>query len=247
MTNVVLLHGFPLSSAMWRQQADALAAAGHAVLLTDLPGFGTTSVLDAPPAMSAMADWVSAQMELLGMDSAVVVGLSMGGYVAMELLRRNPAMVSALVLCDTKASADGPEARANRERIAEAVLEAGSTRSLARTMPETLLGEGSRANRPDLIDRVTEWIDSADPRAVAWAQRAMAARHEAFDVLASAQIPTMIIWGSQDVVSVRADQEAMLEAAPHARFEVVESAGHLSSVEQPDRVSTLLLEFVGSL
>jgi pimeloyl-ACP methyl ester carboxylesterase len=247
MTNVVLLHGFPLSSAMWRQQADALAAAGHGVLLTDLPGFGTTKVLDTPPTMSAMADWVRAQMDLLGMDSAVVVGLSMGGYVAMELLRRSPHSVSALVLCDTKAGADSPEARANRERIAESVLEARSTRALARTMPASLLGQSTQKNRPDLTDIVANWIDSADPVAVSWAQRAMAARHEAFDVLASAQIPTLIIWGAQDVVAVRADQEAMLDVVPHARFEIVEAAGHLSPVEQPDRVSTLLLEFVGSV
>jgi pimeloyl-ACP methyl ester carboxylesterase len=247
MTNVVLLHGFPLSSAMWRQQADALASAGHGVLLTDLPGFGTTAVLDAPPTMGAMADWVVAQMDLLGMDSAVVVGLSMGGYVAMELLRRSPSRISALVLCDTKAGADGPEARANRERIAESVLESRSTRALARTMPGTLLGESTQTNRPDLIDTVSQWIDSADPVAVSWAQRAMAARHEAFDVLATAQIPTLIIWGAQDVVAVRADQDAMLDVVPHARFEIVEAAGHLSPVEQPDRVSTLLLEFIGSV
>jgi pimeloyl-ACP methyl ester carboxylesterase len=247
MTNVVLLHGFPLNSAMWRDQAESLAAAGHSVLLTDLPGFGNSAVLDASPTMAAMADWVSAQMDLLGMDSAVVVGLSMGGYVAMELLRRDPTRISALVLCDTKAGADGPEARANRERIAESVLEARSTRSLARTMPESLLGQSTRTDRPDVAQIVAEWIESADPRAVAWAQRAMAARHESFDVLAAAQIPTLIVWGSEDVVSGRADQDAMLEVMPQARFEIVEAAGHLSPVEQPDRVSALLLEFIGSV
>jgi pimeloyl-ACP methyl ester carboxylesterase len=247
MANVVLLHGFPLSGAMWTDQAHALASQGHRVLVTDLPGFGGTAPPEVNPDLAVMAQWVESQMGLLEMDSAVIAGLSMGGYVAMEMLRRSPHLVAALVLCDTKASADSDAARADRERIASSVLQSGSTDVLARSMPESLLGESTRRSNVDIARTVRQWIAAADPRGVAWAQRAMAERPDSLDTLRAVQVPALIIWGEEDTVSPWEEQQAMLDVMEGARLERIRSAGHLSPVEQPSMVSRALVDFVSAV
>ena len=109
---VVLLHAFPMDSALWASQRRALAGEGFRVVSPDLPGFGGSAPSRSAPSLDVMADEVAALMEELGIDRAVVGGLSMGGYVAMAMLRRHPARIAGLVLADTKAAADTPEAAA---------------------------------------------------------------------------------------------------------------------------------------
>lgn len=243
---VVLLHGFPLSGAMWHEQAHRLTQAGHRVLVVDLPGFGSTPTPQGAPDLSVHAESVVAQMQRAGMARAVVVGLSMGGYVAMELLRMAPDRVEALVLCDTKATADSVEAAALRERIAQSVLAEGSTEALARTMPDTLLGETTLHTRPDLREQMAGWIRDADPAAVAWAQRAMARRPDSLPTLSAARVPSLIVWGEEDAISGWPEQEAMLAALTQGRLARIAHAGHMSPNEQPDAVERALLEFLQS-
>ena len=158
-----------------------------------------------------MARDVLGILDRIGVNSAVVVGLSLGGYVAMELVRQDASRIAGLALIDTKASADTDEARANRLRVAEQVLEAGSTVALARAMLPGLLGATTHDERPEVVERVRGWIEEADPAGVAWAQRAMAARPESFADLASLTVPALVLWGAEDTLG------AARRAGPHGR------------------------------
>ncbi|HEX6338753.1 MAG TPA: alpha/beta hydrolase [Jiangellaceae bacterium] len=243
---LVLLHAFPLSRAMYAEQLTGLADRAR-VIVPDLRGFGDSpGPGDADPSVDAMADDVAALLDRLGVQTCVVGGLSMGGYVAMAMLRRHRERITAAVLMDTKAGADGDEARANRERVASAVLEQGS--AALRPMLDSLLGETTRQDRPGTVEQVTEWLDAVRPDGVAWAQRAMAARPESFDTLRGSGVPGFVIVGEEDEVSPHEDAVAMAEAfVPPAPVYVIPAAGHLSAVENPDAVTGALRDVLRHL
>lgn len=248
---VVLLHAFPLDKRLWDDVVDAVAEAGWDVVVPDLRGFGESAFgedgPDDEPSLAWMARDVLGMLDRLSVSSAVVVGLSLGGYVAMELVRQDASRVAALGLVDTKASADTDEARANRLRVAEQVLEAGSTTALARASLPGLLGTTTQATRPDVVTRVRGWIEEADPAGVAWAQRAMAARPDSHRDLAALAVPALVLWGEEDALSGREEQDSMVEALRDARFVVVPGCGHLSAVEAPEAVATALVDFLADV
>ncbi len=241
---VVLLHAFPCDHTMWDAQAAALVAAGHRVIRPDLPGFGASEVPAAAPGLDHTADEVAALLAQLGVQRAAVAGLSLGGYVAMAMLRRHPGLFGSLILADTKAGADAEQAREGRRAMAAAVVAAGSTEPVVDAMLTGLLGGTTRDQRPEVVARVRGWVLRAEPAAIEWTQHAMLARPDSHADLAGFAGPAMIVWGSQDSLSPRPDQDAMLVAMPQARFELIEGSGHLSAVERPDAVSAALLDFL---
>jgi pimeloyl-ACP methyl ester carboxylesterase len=239
---LVLLHGFPLDHRMWLAAAEQVAG-GRTVLAVDLPGAGPGAdpVLPQPPSIEAAADAVADALADAGVSRAVVAGLSMGGYVALALLDRHPGRVAGLGLVDTKSTADAPEARANRLRIADEA-ERGATVDPVRPMATTLVGETTRASRPEVAEQVAAWIDEQSPAAVAWAQRAMAARPDRTAVLAGWAGPVTVVVGDEDTVTPLDAARHMAQAAPQAQLVVVPRAGHLSALEQPDVVGLALAE-----
>ncbi|MBO3744537.1 alpha/beta fold hydrolase [Streptosporangiaceae bacterium NEAU-GS5] len=244
-TPVVLLHAFPLSCAMWLAQREGLASVCR-VVTPDLRGFGGTRLGDDPPSLDLMADDVAALLDEEGVDRAVVGGQSMGGYVTMAFCRRHPDRVLGVILADTKAVADVDAARANRERIAQAVLN-GENGVLVDEVLPTLLGPTTKARRAMVSGRVRGMVQSAPAPAVAWAQRAMAARPDSFDTLRALKAPALVLVGEEDELSPRSDAEAMTEAIPDARLTVIERAGHLSAVEDPEAFNRAVADFVKGL
>lgn len=243
---LVLLHAFPLSRAMYAEQLAGLANRAR-MIVPDLRGFGDSpGPGDADPSVDAMADDVAALLDRLAVRSCVVGGLSMGGYVAMAMLRRHRERITALVLMDTKASADGDEARTNRERVARAVMEQGS--AALHPMLDSLLGETTRRERPGTVDQVTEWLDAVRPDGVAWAQQAMAARPASFGTLRDSRLPGFVIVGEEDELSPHEDAVAVAQAfVPPAPVYVIPGAGHLSAVENPDGVTGALRDVLRHL
>jgi pimeloyl-ACP methyl ester carboxylesterase len=242
---VILLHAFPMDSALWAAQRRPLVEAGLRVITPDLPGFGGSPVSQEPPSLDAMADAVAELMDGLGIESAVVGGLSMGGYVTMAMLRRHPNRLAGIVLADTRAVADTPEAAANRMRMAAEVEAAGSAVGVADSMLPNLLGPTTRDTRPEVVAAVRRWIGAQPPGGVAWAQRAMATRPDSVADIAGFGGPVLVVYGEEDAIAPAADAEVMASAArtggsPTAVVEVA-GAGHLTAVEDPDAVTRALL------
>lgn len=237
-TPIVLLHAFPLDHRMWDDVAVDLART-HDVLTPDLPVAPGEPLPDA--SLDHAADHVAAAVRAAGHASAVVAGLSMGGYVALALLERHPDLVAALALVDTKATADTPEARAKRLRVADEVQAAGAVDPVL-GMVEVLLGESTRSARPEVVERVTAWIADQHPARVAWAQRAMAARPDRTAVLRGFGGPVTVVVGDEDTVTGTDAAEQMTAVSEQALLVVVPRAGHLSAVEDPAAVRTALVE-----
>jgi pimeloyl-ACP methyl ester carboxylesterase len=243
---LVLLHAFPLSSAMWLDQRDGLSAVAR-VITPDQRGFGGTPLGDDPPSLEVAADDVAELLDRLDLGQVVIAGLSMGGYLAMALLRRHPERIKALVLADTKANADAEAARANRERIAAAVESDDASTVLIDEVLPSLLGSTTVASRPLVSGRVRGLVQAAPPAAVAWAQRAMAARPDSFDLLRGFDRPALVIVGAEDALAPPSDAQAMADALPQGRLVLVPEAGHLTAVETPESFNAAVAGFLAEL
>lgn len=241
---VVLLHALATTSAMWRDQRAALRRAGHLVLTPDLRGHGGTPLGTAAPSLDVVADDLARTLDRHGIDSAVLAGSSMGGYVALEFLRRHPGRVRALALLGTRATADDDAAAAARlafaDRIRDPALRPGL---LAATTPR-LVGATTRATRPDVLARVSALAHSVDPAAVAWAQRAIAARADSVALLRSVTAPSVVVAGAEDELVAVEEAELMADALPRGRLVVVPDAGHLTPVEAPAAVTAAITELI---
>lgn len=248
---LVLLHGFPLDSRMWHDVV-ALLPGEHSVIALDLPGMGEspsgpdvarTLGTDATPSIDVSADAVAATLRALGVERAVVAGLSMGGYVVLALLERHPGLLAGAALLDTKAGADAPAAVENRLRIADEV-EANLNVDAVLNMRRALLGETNRELRPDLVERLDGWIRDQGPAGVAWCQRAMAARPDRFAALGAFDGPVAVIVGDQDELSPVGQAQSMVDAARDATLSVVPRAGHMTTIEAPEPVAAALAALV---
>lgn len=238
-TPLVLLHAFPVDSRMWGDVA-ALLPSGGPVLAVDLPGMGAARGADdsGGPSLEAAADAVAAAVGAAGHARAVVAGLSMGGYVALALVERHPALVAGLGLLDTKAVADPPDAQANRLRVADAVTAAGTVDEVL-PMAGTLLGATTRGRGPEVERRVAGWIAEQEPSGVAWSQRAMAARPDRSHLLAGYRGPALVLVGAEDGPTPPAVAQPMADALGVTPV-VVPGAGHLTAVEAPSAVAGAL-------
>jgi pimeloyl-ACP methyl ester carboxylesterase len=245
-TPLVLLHAFPLDGRMWEPQVEALAGS-YQVIVPDLRGFGTARDQAVEEAgMDLLADDVARLLDDRGLDQVILGGLSMGGYVALAFVRRHADRLGGLLLLDTKSGADSEQAWADRRAMAERVLAEG-TGFLPDAMLPRVLGKTSLEERPELVERVAAMIREQDPRAVAGAQRGMAARRDSADVLAGIAVPTLVVTGEEDAITGPELGRELAAAIPDARFLLVERAGHLSSLERPEVVNEALLDFLAPI
>jgi pimeloyl-ACP methyl ester carboxylesterase len=230
---------------MWLAQREGLAPVCR-VVTPDLRGFGGSRLGEDDPSLDLMADDVARLLDDEGVDRAVIGGQSMGGYVTMAFCRRHPDRLLGVVLADTKAAADTEPAKANRERIARTVIDDGTAVLVDEVLP-ALVGTTTKQRRAMVAGRVRGLVQSAPPAAVAWAQRAMAGRPDSFDTLRALKVPALVVVGEEDELSPKADAEAMADAIPGATLTVIEKAGHVSAIEQPEAFNQAVKEFVAAL
>lgn len=239
---LVLLHGFPLDHRMW-DGVVALLPADVTVVVPDLPGLGASPLdPDLEPSVESSADAVAAAVREAGIESAVVAGLSMGGYVAMALAERHPDLVAGLALVDTRSTPDSAEARSKRLRVADEVLAAHSVAAVSDV--SALVGATTRSHRPDVVARLESWAREQSPEGVAWSQRAMAARPDRSAVLSTLAGPSTVVVGEEDELTPPTAAEHMVALLTGAHYVVVPGAGHMSAVEAPAEVAAALVDVV---
>jgi 3-oxoadipate enol-lactonase len=240
---VVLLHAFPLNRSMWEAQMAALLGECRCIA-PDLRGFGD-SPSTGPYSMDQYADDVACLLDVLQIEKSVVCGLSMGGYVALALWRRHAARVRGLVLADTRATADTSDAASKRLELIELARHRGVPAVVERQLPG-LIGKTTREKHPDLVDRVRGMVRT-NVDGITGALDAMRTRPDSSEMLATIDVPTLIVVGEEDAITPVKEARAMHSAIPNSRFEVVPGAGHLSNLERPSAFNTALSDFVGSL
>jgi 3-oxoadipate enol-lactonase len=179
-------------------------------------------------------------------DRAVVCGVSMGGYVALSMLRRHAHLLRALILTSTRATADTPEARDKRIRLIAFVREHG-VEALAGRQLKSMVGETTFNARPDVREALRLLMAGAPAGGVIGALEAMAARADSTDLLAGISMPTLVVSGREDTFTPPDEVRGLADAIPGARLEVIEGAGHVCCYERPAAFNHVVSEFLASL
>src|SRR3984885_18538 len=243
--SVVLLHPFPVNHEFWLPVARVLAARFR-VILPDLRGHGASEGGEGPATMEKHALDIARVMDDAEVGRAPMIGVSIGGYALFEFWRRHRGRVAALGLCNTKAPADGPEARAGRLQAANDVLERG-TEPFFESMIPKLMAKTTREMRPDLVDGALRMMRKMSPEDVAQVQRGMAARPDSVELLKTINVPTLLLTGDEDVTTGVNEAEVMRQHIRGSQLRVVAKAGHYAAWEQPGEVTKLLRQFLDGL
>lgn len=238
---LVFLHAFPLNRTMWASQEQALSSQFR-VITVDLRGHGES---DAPLwyyTLDQAADDVRALMDHLSIQQALLVGLSMGGYILLAFYRRYVERVKGLVLADTRAQADTPEGKEGRFQMAQTAYRKGPS-AIADVMIPKLLSPATVRTRPDIVQRVRGMIEGNQISGIAGDLMAMAERSDSVPLLEQIACPVQIIVGELDQATPPADAELMAEKIPGARLAVIPNAAHLANLEQPEAFNQIVSSF----
>lgn len=238
---LLLVHGFPLDRTIWKHQVATLA--GWRRIAPDLRGLGSSDTPEDGYSIAKYADDLVRLLDRLRVQKAVVAGLSMGGYIAFELMRRYRERVAGLILCDTKAGADSDEARRGREEMIDLVRRKGAEAIADRMLPR-LLGRTTQQTQPVVVTQVREMITRASVPGIAGALAAMRDRPDSTDLLPTIDVPTLVVAGSEDELIPPSVAKEMTAAIPSAAVTVISGAGHIPSLEAPTAVSRVIAEFL---
>jgi pimeloyl-ACP methyl ester carboxylesterase len=175
-----------------------------------------------------------------------MIGVSIGGYALFEFWRRHRDRVSALGLCNTKASADGVDARKARLQAADDVLERGTEPFLESMIPK-LFGATTREARPDLVDGAVRMMRQVSPENIAQVQRGMAERPDSVATLKTIDVPTLLVTGDEDIMTGMNEAELMRRHISGSQLRVIPKAGHYSPWEQSGEATRILRQFLDGL
>jgi pimeloyl-ACP methyl ester carboxylesterase len=238
---LLLIHGFPLDRTLWRHQVATLA--GWRRIAPDLRGLGNSDAPAGGYSMATYADDLMRLLDRLRVAKAVVAGLSMGGYIAFELLRRHRERVGGLILCDTKAGADSEQGRKGRDEMA-ALAEAKGAAAVAERMVPKVLGRTTFRSQPPLVEQVREMMRRQPVPGIVGALHAMRDRADSTDLLPTVDVPTLVVVGQEDELTPPAEARALATGIPSAHLTTIAGAGHVAPLEAPTAVSRVFAEFL---
>ena len=235
-TSLLLVHGFPLNRGAWNRQVAAFQPRFR-VIAPDLRGMGGSQATAGPVAMERYAEDLHALLGCLEAEPAIVVGHSMGGYVALALARAFPQVLRGLVLVATKAGADAPAVAAARRATAAKVRTEG-TAAVVQDMAARMLA----GNPPDaaMAAEVQGFMSPAQSEGIIAALLGMAERPDAGTWLAQITVPTLVVAGTEDSIIPPSESQALAKAIPRAQLRLIEHAGHLVAFEQAGAFNAVL-------
>ena len=242
---ILFVHGYPHDRSIWAHPVAALE--GFRRIAPDLRGMGESDAPDLGYSIETYAGDLAALLDTLGVDETVLCGLSMGGYVALEFVRRWRRRVRGLVLMDTRAEADTAEARRGRDTAAAGARESGAA-ALADGLLPGMLSPATLTGAPDVVERVRSMMAATPVAGIVGALGAMRDRVDSTDLLPTlAGVPTLVVVGEDDALTPPAQARTIADAVPGAALAVIPGAGHLPPVEQPAATTRALEAFLRAL
>jgi pimeloyl-ACP methyl ester carboxylesterase len=241
-TSVLFLHGFPFSHEMWKPQLDIVSKQYRAVAY-DLRGHGGSYVGDGQFTIEGHVDDLVAMLDFLKIRKTVIVGLSMGGYITLRALERNPERFIAAVLCDTRSEADSNEAKVKRAAGMVGVKRNGSA-SFADGFVKAVFAQESLKAKPTLVQSIHKIIFYTPPLSIAGTLLALAGRTDTTASLVNIKIPTLILVGEHDAITPPAASKAIHEKIAGSELHIVPHSAHMSNMENPEFFNEKLLSFL---
>ena len=244
---VVLLHGFPLDRSMWTHQRSSVGAV-YRVISPDLRGHGSSAAPDGIYTVDSMADDVLELLDALQLTEPLVIGgLSMGGYLALSIAVRHPERVKGLMLMNSRAAADTPEAAKAREQRAEEIERSGETEPVISAMLPRMFARKTFERHPELVARMHARMLRTPARTIAGTLRGLAIRPDRSADLPSISIPTLVMAGLEDQIIPLEESQRIVDLVPNARLVTIPDAGHVAPLENPESANAAILKFLESI
>lgn len=242
---LMLLHGYMESLEVWDAVMPYLKPHFRVVAI-DIPGHGISQVVGEVHTMEFLADTVQAVLRELSIERCVMVGHSMGGYVALAFLRKYPQLLSGLVMLHSTPNPDSEEKQGQRLREIE-IVQAGKKDMLAQIAP---MGGFAAENRNRFADRIEELADQitlTDDDGIIALLRGMSQREDMNDILVQSIVPQLFIFGRGDEYITAEVAQKMIDTHPAAKVAWLEHSGHMSLIEEPEQCAEAIVEFVSEL
>jgi len=240
---VLLVHGHPFNRSMWAPQIEAIARSKRRAVTFDLRGYGESEVVAGVTPLGLFADDIVALLDHLSIDSATVVGLSMGGQIVMDLFARFPDRVAAVVLADTFPDAETAVGITDRMDSADNLIRNGMSRYSTENISK-MVGPTTMLERPAVVEHVTTMMLNTPPAGAAAALRGRALRREYATTLQALSVPALIVVGRDDEFTPVADAERMHDLIADSRLVIIDDTGHLPNLERPDSFNAAFLDFL---
>lgn len=244
-TPIIFLHGYPFNKSMWKGQLEFLKTS-YRLIACDIRGFGESTDEESTLSIDMFADDLIAFMDKLNIEKAIVCGLSMGGYIAMNAQKRFPVRFEALVLSDTQCIADSVELKARRYETIEEIADHG----VFKFNEGIIIGvfhKDSIKNKKEVVSELINVVFSNTNHIICQGLSALAERTETCSTLNKITIPTLIICGREDKVTPLVQSEFMHAKIEGSILHIIDDAGHVSNLEQANEFNNLLLDFLISV
>jgi 3-oxoadipate enol-lactonase len=240
-TPIIFLHGFPFDKSTWKPQMDFFKQT-HRVIAYDIRGFGKSDAGSIEPTIQLFADDLIALMDALKIEKAIVCGLSMGGYILLDAVQRYQNRFAALILSDTQCVKDSDEAYQKRQQTIAQINEMGLA-AFTDGFIKNIFCELSLTTKKTLVNTVKNTMLSTQIPTVVQTLMALANRKDTCDLLHEITIPTLILCGKEDMVTPLVQSTFLQNKIPNATLKIIENAGHLSNLEQPEVWNTDLIDW----
>ncbi len=242
---IIFLHGFPFDKSMWELQLEFLKFK-YRLIACDIRGFGKSTDEDSPLSIDLFADDLIEFMDNMNIDKAIVCGLSMGGYIALNAEERFPKRIEALILCDTQCIADSPEVKKKRYQTIEEI-EANGVAEFNEGFIKKVFHKDTFTNNKEVVKQLRTIVFANSQHIIVQGLVALAERSETCSALSDIAIPTLIICGREDEVTPLAQSESMNSAIKGSVLNIIENAGHVSNLEHPHEFAKHISDFLSGL
>jgi len=242
---VILLHGFPFDKSMWKGQLDSLKSLTR-VIACDIRGFGKSTDEETPLSIDLFCEDLVLFMDKLNIKKAIVCGLSMGGYIALNAVKKHPERFEAMILCDTQCIADTDEGKEKRYKTIEQINLEGAD-GFNEKFIKSVFHPDSLANKMEIVENLRSVVVANSKLIITAGLTALAERSETCSSLYAIRIPTLIICGRADGVTPLAQSEYMHKHIRGSVLKIIDNAGHVSNLEQPNEFNKYLVDFLNSV
>ncbi|AXP82885.1 3-oxoadipate enol-lactonase 2 [Mariniflexile rhizosphaerae] len=242
---IIFLHGFPFDKTMWQLQLRFFKDS-YRLIACDIRGFGKSTDEKTSLSIDLFADDLIQFMDKLSIDKAIICGLSMGGFIALNAIKRFPQRFEALILCDTQCIADTAETKEKRYKTIDEI-EAEGTANFNDGFIKSVFHKYSITNKKELVEQVRNVVFANSEHIIKKGLVALAERSETCSFLDKITVPTLILCGREDEVTPLAQSELMKAAIEESVLCVIDNAGHLSNLEQPEEFNIHLHDFLTTL
>jgi 3-oxoadipate enol-lactonase len=242
---IICLHGYPFDKTMWHGQLEFLKPS-YRIIACDIRGFGKSTDEESHLSINLFSEDLIAFMDMVNIDKAIVCGLSMGGFIALNALKRFPDRFEALILCDTQCIADTDEVKEKRHTIIDEIHIHGVTK-FNEGFIKSVFHKDTLRDKQDLVEKLRGVVFANSQHIITSGLMALAERSETCSVLKDIAIPTLIICGREDEVTPLAQSEFMNSAIKGSTLHVIDNAGHVSNLEQPTEFNEQLINFLSDI